>query len=576
MPRQMFNQENNRLNYGQLLLPEVGFNLDFAVGLTYSLDLEALLGVPASLGLFDEMDSSHIHNPFFLLEAIRKCSDKIAIFCNAGCIKMPQRIEPVYALLEHSVFEVKLQKKINFHPKLWAIKYRDSDGNSYIKVIVLSRNLTFDRSFDVVAEMTGEIGKGTTVEHQPLSDLLRFAATYADEEKSKQIKTMAQDVLRVAKFDLDEPFESYAFHPFGISGHKGKAEALFSDADNLLVVSPFLSEGVVDRLTKKPKYKTLITRKSSVTPRILQNFDNVYITKEVVLDDELLEEAEHSNATKRDVHAKVYFKSNRLGNYLYLGSLNASANAFYHNVEFLLELKFKPYFITYWSMLKDFLPEESNPFEQLFLVDAAPEESNTEATEDLSDIVFALQSAEASLDGDRYIVTVNCAPLEKSAGIAPLYRPRAFVPIKESTELPELLLKELSEFYVIRRGETYAVVKLHTVGIPEDERDNAIYNSVIGNKSGFLAYVAYMLSDNYSETSMEQRQFLDALQHGKANSSTIPTAIYERMLRIVATNPKKLEDVENVMMRLNPEIVTDDFKSLVAAFRAAAKKVKRK
>ena len=35
----MFDVANDRLSYGELLRPDVGYALDFAVGTTYSLDL---------------------------------------------------------------------------------------------------------------------------------------------------------------------------------------------------------------------------------------------------------------------------------------------------------------------------------------------------------------------------------------------------------------------------------------------------------------------------------------------------------------------------------------------------------
>ena len=41
----MFDAAHNRLSYSELLMPEPGYVLEFAVGLTYSLDLEALLGI---------------------------------------------------------------------------------------------------------------------------------------------------------------------------------------------------------------------------------------------------------------------------------------------------------------------------------------------------------------------------------------------------------------------------------------------------------------------------------------------------------------------------------------------------
>jgi hypothetical protein len=576
MPRQTFNYENSRVDYGELLQPEVGYQLDFAVGLTYSLDLEALLGVPVSLGMLDDMDSSNMQNPFFLLEAIRKSSDKIAIFCNAGCIKMPQRIEPVFALLENSVFEINLPKKANFHPKLWIIKYSNEDGLSYIKVITLSRNLTFDRSFDVAVEMQGAIGAFPNEKHRPLADMLQFAAKYSAKDKAKKIRSLSEDLLKVTKFELDEQFEDYAFHPFGITGYKNAAAPLFADAYQLLVISPFLSDAVVNMITAKPKYKTLITRKASVSPKVLKCFDEVYITKDIVMNDELLEESGNPSESQRDVHAKVYFKNNYYGNYLYLGSLNASANAFYNNVEFMLELKFKPYCGSYQLMLKDFLPDEGNPFEQLRSTDDYCSESGDEGLDDISDIINALGTAAVVQQQGRFAVTVECGSLCTPAEIAPLFRSHAFVSLGTSTVLPDLLLKELSELYVIRRGALYAVVKIHTDGLPYADRDNAIYNSIISSKSRFLAFVAFLLADNYSEASLEQRSFMESLRLGSENTGSIPAGLYERMLRTAAIDPRRLDDIENVMSKLDPEIVTDDFRQIVKVFREAAKKEKRR
>ena len=168
MARRQFNPEENRLDYSQMLCPPPGYDLEFAVGMTYSLDMEALLGVPVSLGMFEDYDSSATQNPFFLLEAIRKCSDKLAIFCNADGIKMPQNIRPVYALLENSIFPVSLERNANFHPKLWVIKYHSETEAAVIKVIVLSRNLTFDRSMDIAVEVTGAIGQSILVQHRML------------------------------------------------------------------------------------------------------------------------------------------------------------------------------------------------------------------------------------------------------------------------------------------------------------------------------------------------------------------------------------------------------------------------
>ena len=53
----MLNPNNDRLDYGQVLAPPDGYTLDFAIGTTYSLDLDALVGACIALGLSEETDT---------------------------------------------------------------------------------------------------------------------------------------------------------------------------------------------------------------------------------------------------------------------------------------------------------------------------------------------------------------------------------------------------------------------------------------------------------------------------------------------------------------------------------------
>lgn len=573
MARRQFDQESNRLDYSQLLIPDPGFELDFAIGMTYSLDMEALLGIPVSLGMLEDMDSSAAANPYFILEAIRKSSDRLAIFCNADGIKLPQNIRPVYALLENSIFPVNMGPKANFHPKLWVIRYRSAD-EVQIKVLVLSRNLTFDRSMDIAVEMTGIVGNKSNAAHQPLADMLSFVSGYAGDEKRKRIRTLARDVLRISEFSCGEQYESYRFLPFGIPRYKGKAESVFSDANSLIVVSPFLSEGVISKLTETPRQTTLITRKMSLTPSIFSRFQSVYVPKEELLDNALLEEADKATDAKRDLHAKIIFKSDYSGNYLSLGSLNASANAFYHNVEFMLELKYKPYYASFQMVLSDLVPNNLCPFELVESVDPdAVAADNEESMDNLSDVIAALGCARVTPAGDQYDIVISGGIPDTPAEIAPLYRSKAFQPVSSEIRFSRMLLKELSELYVIRRGDFYSLVKISTEGIPSEERDNAIYNDVIGSKSGFLAYVAFLLTDNFAAASIEQQGIMDMLQ-GKVmcQDTVIPSALYERLLRTAAYYPQRLDAVESIMQKIDPELVDDKFRDLVETFRKAVRR----
>ena len=84
---------------------------------------------------------------------------------------------------------------------------------------------------------------------------------------------------------------------------------MVDDAQSLIVVSPFLSDSVVERLGNGPYETTLVTRLNSVTQKAWDSFQHVYVPSEMLLDDELLGDADQQSVAKRDLHAKIYFKS---------------------------------------------------------------------------------------------------------------------------------------------------------------------------------------------------------------------------------------------------------------------------
>ena len=438
--------------------------------------------------------------------------------------------------------------------------------------MVLSRNLTFDRSMDIAVEMTGILDGESNEDHRPLADILSFVSGYAGAEKRKQIRALARDVMKVSTFECGEQYEGYSFLPFGIPRYKCKAEGTFSDANSLIVVSPFLSEGVIQSLTETPGLTALITLKSSLTPSIWNRFQSVYVPREALLDNAVLEESDRQPEEKRDLHAKIIFKSDDSGNYLYMGSLNASANAFYHNVEFMLELKYKPYYASYQMVLSDLVPNHSCPFEAVDSVEPDAVNQNDEENMDkLSYVIAVLSSAKVTQVGDQYSIVISGGIPDEPAEIAPLYRDKSFQPVSTEICFSHVLLKELSELYVIRRGNFYGLVKIPTEGIPVEERDKAIYNATIGSKSGFLAYVAFLLSDNCAETGMEQQGLIEMLRGKDDQSTAIPSALYERLLWTVAHDPKQLDTIESMMQKLDPELVDDLLRDLVETFRTAEK-----
>ena len=201
----MLNPNNDRLDYGQVLAPPDGYILDFAIGTTYSLDLDALVGACIALGLSEETDSDLMKNPICLLEALRATGDKVALFCEGGQIHTPNNITSLYILLEKMVFQVSTAKRKgiakypSFHPKFWLIRYVDENGTPLYRVVVLSRNLTFDRSWDVTFTMEGKVNGRKTLKTAPVSDFLSYLTNTlpSDENakaKSKKIRTIIREL----------------------------------------------------------------------------------------------------------------------------------------------------------------------------------------------------------------------------------------------------------------------------------------------------------------------------------------------------------------------------------------------
>lgn len=355
-----FNHIENRLEYAGLLMPPEGYEVSFAVGMTYSLELNVLLTVPLAFGLMDEIDVKNKKNQLHVLEALRKYSDKIALFYNAEGI-LPRNINLLQSLLEKSLIPVQMHNEGVFHPKLWVVKYTSvSDEDEIIRIIVLSRNITYDRCLDIAVEMMGEVANANNKKHEPLKDMMTYLANqYADGEIKKRIIDLANDVMKVKRFVIDDQYEDYDFIPFGIEGYRDEADKIFADAKKLIVVSPFLSEGEIKKLTKNKEKKVLFSRALKVTQEILDCFDQVYVPKTGIENNQLLEEVEKEDEPRRELHAKIIYTQNNMERYLYLGSLNATHSAFHRNIEFMLKLKFNSKEASYEEVLADLLPEHN-------------------------------------------------------------------------------------------------------------------------------------------------------------------------------------------------------------------------
>lgn len=595
----MLKPDENRLNYSKLLTPPDGYNVSFAVGTTYTLDLEALIGVPLSFGLSEELDQTIAENDIYLLEALRKSADHFMIFCEGGQIKVPKENNLLFSLMEDSVFEVSLENEKSFHPKIWLLKFENDSGDALYRLLVLSRNMTFDRSWDLTVALEGRTAPQHTTKNQPLMDFLSFLTRYStNEDKTRQINHLMAELPYIEFNPMNKHIADFEFYPLGINSYDITSTELFDTFHKLIIISPFISKTIIQKfynntLTGSTHFqpeRALITRKTELpklSEKFLEKYD-VYTLKDAIVDGEstISEEDDFNDTSElQDIHAKLYAKSKYNHHTIYIGSANSSYNAFNGNIEFLLKLHYRKRGFQINSILDDLFGEaEDNPFEQ---IQEMPEQKveETDITEQLQQAVKILCKNESSASviphEDKYSIQITVPTLEMNddidVEIGPLLS-KQMKNLQQTTMITSLNILELGHFYkVVASKENQMierVIKIHTDGLPED-RSQAIYRSIISNSQKFLKYIAFLLADDYLMAALENAE--NQINQNTASDSIVNhPVIYENMLKTAYSAPEKLQDIEEMIRMIEDEtIIPAEFNTLYQTFIQAIKKVKR-
>ena len=211
----------------ELIRPPSGYRLDFAVLTTFTLDLEALLVLPLSVlahpdGGLEEL----LAVPLGLHQAIRDAGDRVHAFVDETDIGIPRRARPLYSMLESSVHAVRAPYGGAFHPKVWVVRFAavDETAVALLRVAVLSRNLTFDRSWDVALASEAPLrSRRRVAASRPLADLVRGLPQLATNtsriprDVAERVEELADQVARTA-FPAPGGFDSpVEFHALGLS-----------------------------------------------------------------------------------------------------------------------------------------------------------------------------------------------------------------------------------------------------------------------------------------------------------------------------------------------------------------------
>jgi len=602
----MLQPNKDRLDYGNLLMPPEGFQLDNAIATSYSLDLDALISIPVALYFAHSLDLNVKQDIVQVLDSIRRASETVKVFCQKGQIKVPETQHRLYSFIEPCVVQVPPTQNNSFHPKIWVIRYKNNFKEIKYRLIVLSRNLTFDRSWDVAFQMEGDCIQGRQNNFRNTKPLIDFINYLSGFEKINWLKPFLADLGKTEFKITSNEFEDFKFLPTGFDNYR--ENILFDNHvyDDLLIISPFITNGGLEIAKEHSRVKpTLLSREfelKKINKEVLSHFSLYHLSNDFVEGEEKLEVDTEENilSQQQDLHAKVYAYKNGWDAYLLLGSANCSKRAMENNVEFMVQLKGKNSKIGPDAIFSELVNKDLQIFQQysgaeelseqeklldeqeqalqklkIELVNAAlkARASRQEDSNFQIDFEFNLKGIEAN---SKIELTVNLLNSEQKQTLK--------VGEKNNWAVHNISELDLSCFLILElklKGSSAILrfaMKIEITNLPST-RSTKIFRDIISNTANFFKYIRFLLAENYWD---EQLSFGEG--NGKHSDGSpfgfyfSEEPIYENMLKAVSREPEKLAEIKKVMDKLSEEenketpIIPQDFKELWKVFDETQRK----
>jgi hypothetical protein len=587
-------EPNSRTLLLDALCPPEGYDLDFAIGTTFTLDLLALLTAPLGFTLFDlagaPNDPLQGTDALLVLKTIRRYADRISIFCDSGRIAVPRRQQLLFSHLERSVIEVTAPTPGHlFHPKVWVLRFLGEGVPVRYRVLCLTRNLTFDRSWDTALALDGELTdrKLSIGANHPLADFVAtlpgLAVRPVPDAAAGFIAT-AQSELRRVRFEAPEPFDELGFWPLGIDGYRNQWP--FKEAYEMLVMSPFVTADCLERVANEGAKARLISRVDQLEKlpgKDLSHFDQIFVLDPNAADS--VSDVESADSVEPvplagGLHAKTYIADVGWDTHVWTGSANATTAAFGGNVEFLVELVGKKSKCGIDVLLKrekgvtslaDMLREYVPPAE------AVPCDPDVEAIE------ASLELVRSSIAHARWVATVTAIPNDKrfsltldGSGLGPppasgilgvACRP-AMLGEGSSRPVPDgktvkidfgpISFEAITSFFAFsatarsgsRSAECKFVLNVELVGAPSDRRERVL-QSLLKDKEQVLRFLLLLLTDQRQDLFGEAAAGAiddEALKNGRMTATF--ESLLEPLLRALDRDPSKLDHVAGVLLDL--------------------------
>lgn len=557
---------------------------DEAVGTTFSMDPAVLLSVPVHLALLGGNQRTAMRDGIAVLEAVRRLSDRITVYAQRGRLQVPSPPHVLYGLLEQMTVEVNAPRGGVFHPKLWLMRFVAPDDAAAVtlRLMVLSRNLTNDRSWDVALTLEGSPTGRKRSENRELAQLIgglpQLAVGDVEGSREEQASRLAAELHRT-KWELPPGFESVGFHVLGTE----EGGWCPSWSSRLAVISPFCTDAALRQLRKSTgTASALITRPEafaalSVESRALFG-RNLALDEAAETEDGEDVEADGGHDTS-GLHAKVYIFEKGWDTHVVLGSANATNAALLAatNIEVLAEIVGKRSrvggveHLLAADGLGEVLVELPEPDED---AEGDPDQQAAEdALEQARDMLagadlrirctmavpgedqgwsVVLSGTIGALTG---IATARAWPItvgdDHAVDLAPLAKQDSLaIGTFSPASLTGLIAFELRTSVCDLRIRF--VLNLPVDGMPA-ARDTAILQTVVRNRDGFLRYLLLLLGDlGYGPPAPDANGTGGEGLWGLGGPGSMP--LLEDLVRAYAREPERLREVGLVIHRLTQEM----------------------
>lgn len=617
----MINPKKERLIYSDILTPPYGYELEKAITTTYSLDVAALVSCMIPLAFSADVSNKLFKNKVSTFTALRNLSKKMIVFCDPGQIKELKGLNKDFAiLLENMIIPVNLPKDKNgdypaFHPKMWLLQFVDEEGNHKYRFITLSRNISYDRCYDVTIAMDSSDNHQKTRRTKPIIEFLEYLENQINTKEYSRLNIQKGLVERLRNELIDERIcfsladyryedDDFDIYPLFDEAHrKVLKNDLFrtkkSDEkakyDDMFVMSPFLTEGILNEIkgsVKKDKKIKLITRQTALNDLDsgLNKYYDVYVLNDAIVlgtefsqddTDEALEDEDKTDEL-HDIHAKMYLAQQQKHSDLYLGSVNATASAFNRNIELMVRIGTKKKYLNVEDFFNEMNPEDNQLFEKVEIQTKHNDEKVKEKEIELlvKILTHIPASADVKKNDDNYSIKIRFdsipdIPVNTNVTISP-FTINDMQAISNVITYEDLSLSSISEFYKLKVEYTESdeticlerIIKIPTQNIPYEERDSAIVNGLIKDKDTFAEYVTLLLSRDCLATQSDLESFKEA--NSKWNISNAQTPLYELLLKASVENPEAVKLLESDLKLItNKEIVSDEFRNMYKQFLEA-------